>query len=117
MARINSPDLHDAAERLIRSFDIRTDHRPEVLYSIGAYYEMTGDRPNSMKYYKLLADRPGFRDEWYKIDASLKLGRGYLALGDKQTGREYIWKSALESRGAGFDSGYMRDLLQELKQP
>jgi len=114
MGRLDSPDLREAAKRLIRSFDVQTDHRPEVLYSIGAYYEMTGDRASSMKYYKLLADRPGFSDEWYKINACLKLGRDYLAVGDKELGRTYIWKSALESRGAGFDSGYMRDLVQEL---
>jgi hypothetical protein len=117
VARLNEPKLHDAAQRLVRSFHVETDHRPEVLYSIGAYYEMTGDRRNSMMYYKLLADRPGFGDEWYKVDASLKLGRDYRALGDEQLGRTYIWKSALESRGAGFDSGYVRDLVRELKQP
>jgi CubicO group peptidase (beta-lactamase class C family) len=116
MARINSPELQEPSKRLIRSFDVATDHRPEVLYSIGAYYEMTGDRANSMKYYKLLADRSGFSDEWYKINASLRLGRDYLAIGDEEAGRAYIWKSALESRGGGFDPGYMRDLVQELEQ-
>jgi CubicO group peptidase (beta-lactamase class C family) len=117
LARLGAPNLDEAAKRLIRSFDVDTDHRPEVLYSIAAYYEMTGDQSNSVKYYKLLADRPGFTDEWYKINASLKLGRDYLTLGETQLGRRYIWQSALESGGAGFDSGYMRDLVQELKQP
>jgi CubicO group peptidase (beta-lactamase class C family) len=114
MARFDAPDLRGAAVRLIRSFDVRTDHRPEVLYAIAAYYEMTGDLTKSMEYYKILADRPGFRDEWYKINASLKLGRDYMTLGNRETGRKYIWQSALESRGAGFDAGYMSDLLKEL---
>jgi hypothetical protein len=95
---------------------VTSDQRPEVLYSIGSFYEKTGDRANSIRYYKLLADRPGFNDEWYKIDGSLKLGREYIAAGNIESGRSYIWKSAIESRGGGFDPGYMRDLVQELRE-
>ena len=66
---------------------------------------MIGDRANSIQYFKLLTDRPGFRDEWYKIDASLRLGRQYILAGDRQKGREYVWSSALQSRGAGSIRG------------
>jgi hypothetical protein len=114
MSRVDDPVLSPAVVRLIRSFDVGTDHRPEVLYSIGAYYERVGDHAHSIKYFKLLADRPGFRDEWYKIDASLRLGRQYVAAGQPEIGRAYIWSSAVQSRGAGFGSGYMRDLMKEM---
>jgi hypothetical protein len=114
MAQFDAPGLRPAAARLIRSFDVRTDHRPELLYSIGNFYAMAGDQANSMKAFKLLADRRGFRDEWYKIDASLRLGRDYRRLGNQELGRKYIWQSALQSHGAGFDPGYMHDLLKEL---
>jgi CubicO group peptidase (beta-lactamase class C family) len=117
LGRLRTPDLQEPSKRLIRSFDVASDHRPEVLYSIGSFYEVSGDRANSIRYYKLLADRPGFNDEWYKIDGSLRLGRAYTSAGDKELGRTYIWKSALESRGGGFDAAYVRDLLQELRQP
>lgn len=69
-----------------------------------------------IKYYKLLADRPAFNDEWYKIDGSLRLGRAYISAGDEEAGRTYVWKSALESGGGGFDPRYMRDLVQELRE-
>ena len=117
LGRLNTPDLQEPSKQLIRSFDMASDHRPEVLYSIGSFYEVAGDRVNSIKHYKLLADRPNFDDEWYKINGSLRLGRVYMSAGDQELGRTYIWKSALESRGSGFDSGYMRDLVQELRQP
>jgi CubicO group peptidase (beta-lactamase class C family) len=115
MSRIDEPALRSATQRLIRSFDVRRDHRPEVLYSIGAYYERVGDHANSIKSFKLLADLPGFSDEWYKIDACLRLGRQYVAAGQVALGREYIWRSAVQSRGAGFGAGYMRDLVSEMK--
>jgi hypothetical protein len=114
MSRIEEPALRSATERLIRTFEVRTDHRPEVLYSIGAYYERIGDRASSIKSFRLLADRPGFSDEWYKIDACLRLGRQYVASGQVAMGRAYIWRSAVQSRGAGFGPGYMRDLVKEM---
>jgi hypothetical protein len=117
LGRLDTPNLQEPTKRLIRSFDVTSDHRPEVLYSIGLAYATAGDRLNSIKYYRLLADRPGFNDEWYKINGSLMLGRAYISAGDQELGRTYIWQSALESRGGGFDSGYMRDLVQELRQP
>ena len=63
LGRLNTPDLQEPSKRLIRSFGVGLDHRPEVLYSIGFFYENAGDSANSIKYYKLLADRPGFNDE------------------------------------------------------
>lgn len=117
LGRLKTPDLQEPSKQLIRSFDLASDHRPEVLYSIGSFYELSGDRPNAIRYFKLLADRPGFNDEWFKIDGSLRLGRVYISAGDQALGRTYIWKSALESRGGGFDAAYMRDLIQELRQP
>jgi hypothetical protein len=116
LGRLNTPDLQEPTKRLVQSFDVASDHRPEVLYSIGSFYEMAGDPMNSIKYYKLLADRPGFNDEWYKINGSLRLGRVYISAGDQESGRTYIWKSALESRGGGFYPAYMKDLVQELRQ-
>ena len=96
---------------LIQSFNVVTDHRPEVLYSIGTYYEMIGNRANSMRHYKLLADRPDFVDEFYKIDACLKLGRDLLAGGSTRLGRNYISKSATYGRDAGFGQKYMNNLV------
>lgn len=114
MAQIPAADLRVASARLIRSFDERTERRPEALYSIGTYYSAIDDPAKSMAFYKLLADERGFEDEWYKIDASLRLGRAYRRLGNEELGRKYIWQSAVQSRGAGFDPGYMRDLVKEL---
>src|SRR5260370_24656879 len=73
LSRIDTHDLHPAADRLIRSFNIPTERRPEALYFIGKYYQANGDEVNAMKYFQLLADGPGFIDERAKIDACLIL--------------------------------------------
>jgi hypothetical protein len=69
-----------------------------------------------MRHYKLLADRPDFVDEFYKIDACLKLGRDLLAGGSTRLGRNYISKSATYGRDAGFGQKYMNNLVLELKR-
>ena len=114
LSRIDTRELHPAAGRLIRSFDVASERRPEALYFIGKYYEAIGDRVNAMKYFQLLADQPGFIDEGAKIDACLILGRYYLKQGEVEKGRDYVWKSALYARDAGYSGSYMTDIIGEL---
>ncbi len=116
LSRIDTRELHPAADRLIRSFDVASERRPEALYFIGKYYEAIGDRVNAMKYFQLLADQPGFIDEGAKIDACLILGRYYLKQGEVEKGRDYIWKSALYARDAGYSGSYMTDMIAELNK-
>ena len=116
LSRIDTSGLHNAADRLLRSFDTTSDVRPEALYFLGKYHEHTGDTVTAMKYYHSLADRPDFVDEGAKIDASLLLGRYYVKKGDAKTGREYIWKSALGASDAHWGSGYLTDMLAELNR-
>ena len=112
--RIDVADLHDAADRWIRSLDISLDFRPEAIYFVGKYYEKIGDTANAMKYFRLLADSPRFVDEGAKIDACLILGRYYIKQGDVAKGREYIWKSALAAWDAHWQPSYLTDMLSQL---
>ena len=114
LSRIDATDLHDAADRWIRSLNILLDFRPEAIYFVGKYYEKIGDTANATKYFRLLADNPHFVDEDAKIDACRILGRYNIKQGDVAKGREYIWKSALGAWDAHWQPSYLTDMLSQL---
>jgi hypothetical protein len=116
MAGLNVANLHEAADRLIGSFDVKSDFRPVGLYFLGRYFDKNGDYASAAKYFRLLTDRPGFINEGAKIDATLRLGRYYLKEGKISQGRDYIWNSAVWAQESHYNDSYMTDMVAELSR-
>jgi hypothetical protein len=114
VSRLDAPDLAPAARRLVRAFDAVHDTRPEALYFIGKYFDKAGRPDKAARYYRRLADEPGFIDEGAKIDACALLSHYYLKRSETNLAREYLWRSLSYARAAGYSQDFLASLLREL---
>ena len=114
-------DLSDEAlalpmQNAIDAYKRSVHFHPETLQNIIEFHKKTNREEKALPFYHLLADSKGFETKGSVIEACAFLGRHYMAKGNVAKGRDYLWRSVLYAKQAGYNTKYIDERIAEMKQ-
>ena len=112
----HSAALDDASKLALESYRATGRFHPWILRSIAKRFEANGDTENSMKYFHLLADTPGFEEQGDKIEACSRLARHYATQRSFEKARDYFWRALIYTRQTGGNDAQVLKELDQLNQ-
>jgi hypothetical protein len=98
LAELTDPQLNIAMEKAISAYAATNYFHPDVHGQIAGWYERTGNSQAARQWYHQLADSKGYGENGAVKNACNILGKFYLGNGEKEKGRDYLWRVALYSR-------------------
>jgi hypothetical protein len=113
LSQQSGPELDEASKLAVESYGNSGHFHPWILSDIAKRFEARGDRGNSLKYYRLLADSNGFEEAGEKIEAMRVLARESAKQGDFERAHDYFWRALIHTRQRGGDGA---DILQEISR-
>ncbi len=98
LAELADPGLKMQMESAITAYTATNYFHPDIHGQIAGWYERTGNSPAAREWYHQLADSKGYGENGAVKNACNVLGKYYLAQGEKEKGRAYLWRESLYTR-------------------
>jgi hypothetical protein len=98
LAKLAHPALKAQMESAIAGYVGSNYFHPDIHYKIAGWYEGSGNAKAARDWYHRLADSKGYEEQGAVKNACNFLGKYYLAQGEKEKGRSYLWRPALYNR-------------------
>jgi len=95
LAKLGEQGLKGQMETAIEAYASTGYFHPEIHESIARWYETMGNGEASRSWYHKLADSKWYGEQGPVRNACTVLGKYYLALGETEKGRSYLWREAL----------------------
>jgi hypothetical protein len=98
LAKLADPQLQSQMESAINAYAASNYFHPDIHGQIAGWYERIGNSQAAREWYHQLADSKGYGENGAVKNACNVLGKYYLKQGEKEKGRDYLWRVALYSR-------------------
>ncbi|MVT10036.1 serine hydrolase domain-containing protein [Chitinophaga tropicalis] len=98
LSQIADPGLKEQMETAIAAYADSNYFHPHIHERIAGWYERTGNSQAARDWYHKLADSKGYEEQGAVKSACNILGKYYLAQGEKEKGRNYLWRETLYNR-------------------
>lgn len=116
LSDLHDEDLQLPAQKAIEAYKRSGYFHPETIQNIINFYTKTNREEKALEFYHLLADSKGFEDKGDVIEACAYLGRHYLKKNKELEGRNYLWRSVIYAKQAGYNNKYIDDRIAEMNQ-
>lgn len=98
LAKLADPQLKMQMESAITAYAATNYFHPDIHNQIAGWYERAGNPQAAREWYHLLADSKNYGEQGAVKNACKVLGKYYMEQGEKEKGREYLWRVSLFSR-------------------
>lgn len=115
LAKLLDPQLKPQMERAIMAYAATNYFHPDIHGQIAGWYERTGSWQSAKEWYHTLADSKGYEENGAVKNACNVLGKYYLEHGEKEKGRDYLWREALYNRYMTSDTEEAGDQITRMK--
>jgi hypothetical protein len=98
LAKLADSQLKPQMEIAIKAYAATNYFHPDIHGQIAGWYERTGNLQVAREWYHQLADSKGYGENGAVKNACQVLGKYYIAQGEKEKGRAYLWRESLYTR-------------------
>lgn len=99
LEKLGDQRLNAQMESAIKAYAATGYFNPEVHDSIARWYDNKGNGTFARSWYHALADSKWYNEQWAVKNACTVLGKYYIAHGEVDKGRSYLWRKALYAPG------------------
>lgn len=116
LRQLEDPQFKAPMENLIAAYASSKYFHPHIHEQIADWYERNGHEQSAREWYHQLADSNDYGEQGAVRKACNVLGKYYMAKGEKEKGRTYLWKEALYNRYGGSGTEVVDRQLAIMKQ-